>query len=57
MQSTLLLRVMLDYLHMGNYTNWGMTFERDEMDVLLEVVQVSKLNHKEKVLAFDRVEY
>ena len=46
MQSTLLLRVMLDFYHMGNYTNWGTTFVRDEMDVLLEVVQVSKLNLK-----------
>ena len=57
MQSTLLLGVMLDFHRMVNYMKSEMTFERDEMDVLFEVVHASKLNLKEKVLAFDRVEY
>ena len=48
---------MLDYHHMVHNMKSEMTFERDEMNVLLEVVQASKLNHKEIVLAFERVEY
>ena len=48
---------MLDFIKVVKYMKSEMTFERDEMNVLLEVVQASKLNHKEIVLAFERVEY
>ena len=48
---------MLDYHHMVHNMKAEMAFKRDEMDVLLEVVQASTLNHTENVLAFERVEY